>query len=151
MMITEEMYEIPIFMDNDLASYEHHSFARGYHAYMEIWSPLIGETLSCKRETSNVVDKDAIAIMRPDSYGKEVIVGHMPENVSKCCSMFLTLPNTTIEAEVVGKRLNRGGGYGLEIPVFYRFYGKEKTIMWLTKKLKAINDELQCKISKCLK
>ena len=63
MMITEEMYEIPIFMDNDLASYEHHSFARGYHAYMEIWSPLIGETLSCKREPSNVVDKDAIAIM----------------------------------------------------------------------------------------
>ena len=40
--------------------------------------------------------------------------------------MFLTLPNTTIEAEVVGKRLNRGGGYGLEIPVIYRFYGKEK-------------------------
>ena len=65
--------------------------------------------------------------------------------------MFLTLPNTTIEAEVVGQRLNRGGGYGLEIPVIYRFYGKEKTIMWLTKKLKAINDELQCKISKCLK
>ena len=74
-------------------------------------SPLIGETLSCKREPSNVVDKDAIAIMRPDSYGKDVIVGHMPENVSKCCSMFLTLPNTTIEAEVVGKTVEVAMGW----------------------------------------
>ena len=65
--------------------------------------------------------------------------------------MFQT-KKTTIEAEVAGKkRLNRGGGYGLEIPVIYRFYGQEKIIMWLTKKLKAMKNELQCKMSKCLK
>ena len=42
--------------------------------------------------------------------------------------MFLKLPNT-IEDEVVGKRVNRGGGYGLEIPVAYRFNGPEKLEM----------------------
>ena len=29
----------------------------------------------------------------------------------------MKVPNTSIEVQVVGKRLNRGGGYGLEIPV----------------------------------
>ena len=31
-------------------------------------------------------------------------------------------------------RLNRGGGYGLEIPVKYRFNGREKIDQWFTKK-----------------
>ena len=40
--------------------------------------------------------------------------------------MFLMIPSTSIEVEVVVKRLNRRGGYELEIPVKYRFYGHEK-------------------------
>ena len=35
------------------------------------------------------------------------------------------IPFTSIEVEVVGKRLNRGGDYELEIPVKYRFYGQK--------------------------
>ena len=55
-MITEEMYEIeiPTIIEKNLASYEYDSFARGYHAYIEdIWNPLIGEILKCKREPTN--------------------------------------------------------------------------------------------------
>ena len=65
--------------------------------------------------------------------------------------MFLMIPFTSIEAEVVGKMLNRGGDYGLEISVKYRFYGQEKIVQWLTKKLETVKKELECKISKCLK
>ena len=65
--------------------------------------------------------------------------------------MFLTIPSTTIEVEVLGKRVNRRSGYGLEIPVKYRYYGQEKLIQWLAKKLEAVKKELECKISKCLK
>ena len=65
--------------------------------------------------------------------GKEFIVWHIPKNISKTSSMFLTVSYTSIEAEVVGKRLNRGGGYGLEIPVQYHFYGPPKTLQWLIK------------------
>ena len=43
--------------------------------------------------------------------------------------MFLKVPNTSIEVEAVGKRVNRGGGYGLEIPVDNRFNGPEKLEM----------------------
>ena len=39
----------------------------------------------------------------------------------------------------------------MEIPVKYRFYGQEKIVQWLTKKLETVIKELQCKISKCLK
>ena len=49
------------------------------------------------------------------------------------------------------KRLNSRGGYGLEFPVKYRFYGQEKVVQWLTKKLDTVEKELQCEISKCLK
>ena len=65
--------------------------------------------------------------------------------------MFLKVPNTSIEVEVVGKRLNRGGGYGLKISVIYRFYDQENLVNRLIKKIEAVKAELECKVSKCLK
>ena len=56
-MITEEMHEIeiPITIKNNLATFEYDSFATGDQAYMDIWNPLIGEILNCKREPPNEV------------------------------------------------------------------------------------------------
>ena len=152
-MITEEMYEIDIriYIEKDWIMYEYNSFARGYHANMNIWNPLVGETLKCRQEPWNEVDKNAVAIIRSDSREKEIIVEHVPQNISKTCSTFLKVPNTSIEVEVVGKRLNCRGGYGLEIPVIYRFYGQEKLVNWLIKKIEAVKKEFECKVSKCLK
>ena len=65
--------------------------------------------------------------------------------------MFLKIPNTSIEVDVVGKRVNRGGGYGLGISVVYRFNGPETLVKWLIKKKEAVRKELDCKVSKCLK
>ena len=110
-------------------SHEYDSFARGFHVYMDIWNPVIGEILKCKPEPTNEVevDKHAVAIMCSDSFGKESVVGHTPHNISKFSSMFLTIPSTAIEVEVLGKRVNRGSGHGLEIPVKYRYYGQENS------------------------
>ena len=52
--------EIPIIIENDLATYEYDSFARDYHKYMDIWNPEIGEILHCKREPTNEVDKHPV-------------------------------------------------------------------------------------------
>ena len=52
--------------------------------------------------------------------------------------MFLKVPNTSIKVEVVEKVVNRGGGYGLEIPVANRFNGPEKLVKWLIKKIEAV-------------
>ena len=54
------------------------------------------------------------------------------------------IPISSNEAEVVGKRLNHGGDYGLEIPVKYRFYNQGKIYQWLTKILETVK-ELECK------
>ena len=79
------------------------------------------------------------------------MVGHVPQNISKLCILFLKMPNTYITAKVIGKRLNRGGGYGLEIPVIYHFHGHEKVVNWAVKKLEAIQSQIDCQVSKCLK
>ena len=33
------------------------------------------------------------------------------------------------------KKMNRGGGYGLEVPVIYYFTGPEKLVNWIEEKL----------------
>ena len=86
-----------------------------------------------------------------DFLEKEVIVGHIPRYISKASSMFLTLPQTSLQAEVDGKRVNRGGGNGLEIPVNYRFMGPSKALKWLLKKIEKAEKELNDCINKCLK
>ena len=37
----------------------------------------------------------------------------------------------TVQAEVIGERINRGGGYRLVIPVLYHFYGHKNGVSWL--------------------
>ena len=44
------------------------------------------------------------------------IVGHVPINISKVL-VKLVLSNSFVTCQVTGKRVNRGAGYGLEIPV----------------------------------
>ena len=153
-IITEEiMYnvEIPIIVDENWNRYEYRSYARGYHAYMNIWTPLIGESLICRKESDNPIDENAIAIIKTDSVGKETVVGHLPENIAKLCFLFLKVPFTSIKAEVTGKRVNRGGGYGLEMPVIYYFSGPRKLIDWTKEKLKIRMENLEKKTKKCLK
>ena len=132
-------------------TYQRYYIGEHYIISLDIWNPVIREILKCKREPTNEVDKHAVTIMCSDSLGTESVVGHIPHNISKFSSVFFTIPSTAIEVEVLGKKVNRGSGYGLEIPVKYRYYGREKLIQWLAKKLEAVKKELECKISKCLK
>ena len=100
------------------------SFVRGYHAYMDISIPIVGDENFClKSENENQHDKFAVAIVL-----EERIVGHVPKNLSKIFHQFMKIPNGAIGCKVTGKRVNRGVGYGLEIPVQYRFIGVKKAV-----------------------
>ena len=44
---------------------EIHSFLRSYHAYMEIWTPVVGEMLVVKREPTNRHDIHVVANLAP--------------------------------------------------------------------------------------
>ena len=50
----------------DLHCLEIQYFVRGYHAYMDIWTPVIGKTLLVKREPTNPKDKNAVALYEDD-------------------------------------------------------------------------------------
>ena len=108
---------LPIVIDK-ANSFSFNSYARGYHAYMKIWNPVDGEVLVCTRETDNPQDNYAVSIIR-NSY----VVGHVPLGLSKTFSNFLSLSASTMLCIVTGKRLNRGAGLGLEIPVMYQAEG----------------------------
>ena len=93
---------------------------------MGIWTAKVGGKNFClKSEIENQYDKFAVAIVL-----EERIVGHVPKNVSKIFHQFMKIPNCIIGCKVTGKRVNHGAGYGLEIPVQYKFIGAEKAVEW---------------------
>ena len=75
--------EIDIVIDNHFTQSCFESYARGFHVYKTVWSPLIAEeNLKCRHEQNNKEDEFAIGVYRNDSE-KETLVGHMPRNISK--------------------------------------------------------------------
>ena len=99
--------------------FKYSSYSRGYHAYKEIWNPLVGdESLTCEPEESNEQNKYAAAIVFDDYL---FLVGHVPLYWSKLAFKFLQFQNHSIRVAVTGKRMNGGAGLSLEIPVDYFF------------------------------
>ena len=111
------------------------SFMRGYHEYQEIWTPEIGDEYELKREPLNAVDNNAVAIVRKrvheNEFNGETVLGHVPKLMALWLTKFLKRPTNKGRAVVKGKRVNRGVGYGLEIPCEYCFTGDDFSIQWL--------------------
>ena len=64
-----------------------------------------------------------MAVMRKDE-----VVGHVPYDIASVISQFLRRNCNKGFAEVSGEKLNRGAGYGLEIPCVYHLYGSQPYI-----------------------
>ena len=124
------------------------SFFRGYHAYTDIWTPNFGdETLYLKPGDGNEeYDKNAMAVIIDRKTG-----GHIPKNLSKTYKCFLTRPNCTIKCTVIGKRVNHGAGYGLEIPVNFKFLGPAKAIQWAENAVKKVIENRDQTVKHCKK
>ena len=71
------------------------------------------------------------------------IIGHVSKLMALWLSKFLKRASNSSKAVVKGKRVNRGGGYGLEIPCEYAFTGDSFSINWL--KTKLIKKEFEIK------
>ena len=120
--------EIQIVIDNRLTKFCLESYVCGFPVYQTVWLPIIGEeNLECRHEEKNEEDELAIGVYQNDCQ-KETLLGHMPRNISKFVYKFYKLPNSKLSCKVKGKTLNRGAGYGLEIPVIYTFNGHQKAI-----------------------
>ena len=118
----------------DLEVLEIRSYVRGYHAYMDVWTPIQGQILLVRRKPTNIKDKNTVGVFLED-----VIVGHVPHNLATRFSQLLQRDVNKAFAEVTGGKVNRGGGYGLEVPCVYRLYGPKAYI----EKMKELADSLR--------
>ena len=107
---SEEMAS-QIAVTGELHVLEYQSYVRGYHAYADNWTPVIGQTLVLKREPTNSHDVHAVAV-----YYDNNVVGHIPYNLAPKVSALLKRDFNKGFAEITGERVDRGAGYGLEVP-----------------------------------
>jgi len=64
------------------------------------------------------------------------VIGHDPKLMANWLTKFLNRATNSDKAVIRGKRVNRGGGYRLEIPCEFHFTEDEFLINWLREKLK---------------
>ena len=110
--------------------YSFNSFVRGHQVYKDEWTPTVGKSLNCVREPLNEKDKNAVAVM-----WDEKVVSHVPLSYSCCVSQFLEISSSTVTCMVTGKRINRGGGYGLGVPCWYSFKRNSLALKWLSERI----------------
>ena len=119
------LFTVPVMASPQIGrveSKEYYSWMRGHHAYKDIFEPVIGTTVTLQREPENAKDPHVVAFVEDTG----PIVGHIPLALSRIVSSFLKRAIHKETAEICGKRINRGSGLGLELPVIYKIYGGRK-------------------------
>ena len=76
----------------ELQVLEINSYIRGYHAYQDVWTPVLNESLLVKREPNNIIDSNAVAV-----YQDDLIVGHVPYNLAPSFSFFCREKSTGVQ------------------------------------------------------
>lgn len=65
----------------------------------------------------------------------DVVIGHVPYNLTPIFSRFLERDFNKGTVHITGEKVNRGAGYGLELPCVYRLYGPKPFVERLKKTL----------------
>ena len=78
-----------------------------------------------------MVDVNAVSVLTEMDH----VVGHLPKLMARWASKFLKRLTNHGKVVVAGKKVNRGGGYGLEIPCEYEFEGDNFSCNWLKDKM----------------
>ena len=79
---------------------------------------------------------------------KNDVAGHVPSELSSTkqgtgiIRHFLTKKGSKGQVQVVGKAVDRGGGYGMEMPCVYKFTGQPRNVDMLNKLLDIPNNPL---------
>ena len=93
-----------------------------------------GEVLDLIHEPNNEHDKNAIAMIKDND-----VAGHVPPALASTkqgtgiIRHFFTKKGSKGQVQVVGKAVNRGGAYGMEIPCVYKFTGQPRNVDMLKK------------------
>ena len=77
---------------------------RGYHAYKDIWDPVLEDQFGTKHHKHNSHDNSTYAVAVVLLYTKvEMVVEHLPREIAKECGLF-TYHGSSITGIVEGKR-----------------------------------------------
>ena len=121
---------------DDCDFYDIASFIRGYHAYKELWDPNVGQVLKLRKEPGNCHDRRAVAVVN----AADTVLEHVPYNLAPILSHFLAREFNKGIVHVTGVKVNRGAGYGLEVPCIYRLYGPKAYLECLKKKIEVLQE-----------
>ena len=104
-------------------SFSVEAMVRGYNVHKDIWTAVVGEEFSCKRETSNSSNPFAVAVMR----GETTVLGHVPRKISSICSLFLRREGSITCQVTISRQFSHDLVQGrLEVPCVLRFEGGTK-------------------------
>ncbi len=53
--------------ERERASFSLEAMVRGYHAYKDIWTAVVGEELPCQRERVNLRDPFAVVVLKDEA------------------------------------------------------------------------------------
>ena len=113
---------------------------------MDIWTPNLSDgNLYFETEDGNKYDKNAVAVKIGGKNGRDI-----PKNLSKTFNRFLTLRNYTIKCTVIRKCVILAG-YGLEIPVNFKFLGPAKVNQWAENTVKKVIQNIEQRVKHCKK
>ena len=68
-VIISSSYEMRLVITKE---FETESIIKGYHVYMNDWTPILGENLSTRPEPENEIDKYAVAVTKDAR-----VIGHL--------------------------------------------------------------------------
>lgn len=124
------------------------SHIRAYHAYMDMWTPLISDDTLFVSQKKIIIMTRMLQLYCITTKFSLVFVDRVP-----VCYLatFLLLPNHSIGVCVKRKMNYDGAGYGLEIPTEYIFYVNEKIIQSAKRTLDGADNDVNEKLLRCLK
>ena len=102
---------------------------RGHHGYESVWTPIFGEQLKSMkddREEAKDHDENAIGIYKINAEAEDLLVGHIPCEISKPIHCFLKTDKFNfVVAIVTGKRKRE---MGLVVPARFKYMAKKKNV-----------------------
>ena len=104
---------------------------------------VVREKASVNEHPSNTVD----GTVHPNQVtDMDEVLAHVPKLMARSVTKFLKRKTNSGHSLVTGKRVNRGAGYGLEVPCLFEFRGDKFSCDWVKANLERRGYEIlfQC-------
>ena len=117
-----------------VSTFEFTSFVRGHHVYCNVWTPVINEVLTLRREPESPFSVFAVAVRSVFAVAVTKdgeVVGHIPETIARVVLFSLAREGHSGSCQITGRRVNRGVQLQVEVPCIYKLFGRQNYVQRL--------------------